>query len=160
MLARGLGIKGVTKYSFYFISAKDKVTQRWPGEPGSPRDMIKESLCADEKIKVLTFAVIFFFSHTTRIQVFGGIILLLLFYCPFKWIILNAVSLGKGLRFKTTDFDVNILVVVIKMIKMLGDGIKIQNCLCRWKWWAHTPDCTGGFKEDMHSCRKQMWLSN
>lgn len=125
------------------------------------QDMIKESLRADEKIKVLTFAVTFFFSHTTRIQVFGR-----LFFC-FYFIALSSESfriqlvLGRGLDWReTTDFDVNVLVAVTKMIKMLGDGMKIESFLYRLKWWAHTPDGVGEFTESLHSCRKQMWLSN
>lgn len=49
--------------------------------------------------------------------------------------IANPVGLGKGLRFKRAiDFDVNNLIALIEMIKMLDDGIKIQNCLSRTKW--------------------------
>lgn len=126
------------------------------------QDMIKKSLCADEKIKVLLLQwLFFFFSHTTRIQVFGR-----LFFC-FYFIALSSESfrmqlvLGRGLDSReTTDFDVNILVAVTKMIKMLGDGMKIESFLYRLKWWAHIPDRVGEFTEGLHSCRKQMWLSN
>lgn len=47
----------------------------------------------------------------------------------------NPVGLEKGLKFKRNyiDFDVNNLVALTEMIKMLDDGIKIQSCLSRLK---------------------------